>query len=187
MLRRLVERADGAGEVAAIGATGEAEVGRADGHSDPEAWAAASDRWRAVGFPLPLVHTSWRHAEAVLATGGGREDGAALLAEAWDLADGLGATRWREAVEAAARRARLSVGATVPTESPSDDRFGLTAREVEVLTLLGRGRTNRQIGAELFISEKTARVHVSHILAKLGASTRTEAVDVAHRHRLLGR
>ena len=55
-----------------------------------------------------------------------------------------------------------------------------------MLALLGRGRTNRQVGAELFISEKTARVHVSHILAKLGASTRTEAVDIAHRHGLLG-
>ena len=69
---------------------------------------------------------------------------------------------------------------------PATDRFGLTARELEVLGLLGRGRTNRQLGAELFISEKTARVHVSHILAKLGASTRTEAVDIAHRHGLLG-
>ena len=57
----------------------------------------------------------------------------------------------------------------------------LTPREAEVLALLAQGRTNRQIGAELYISEKTASVHVSNIMAKLGASGRTEAV--AHRRR----
>ena len=132
------------------------------------------------------MHTSWRHAEAVLAAGE-RDEGAALLTEAWTIADRLGAACWRNLVESAARRARISVGAPVSTpDVPATDRFGLTGRELEVLGLLGRGRTNRQLGAELFISEKTARVHVSHILAKLGASTRTEAVDIAHRHGLLG-
>ncbi len=185
-LRSIVERGEGGAEVAAIGATGEAEASRARGCSDPDAWASATQRWRDVGFPLPLVHTNWRHAEAVLARGGDREDAAALLTEAWTIADGLGAAGWRELVESAARRARVSVGAAPVTASSAPDRFGLTAREIEVLGLLGRGRTNRQLGAELFISEKTARVHVSHILAKLGASTRTEAVDIAHRHGLLG-
>ncbi|MCZ2858242.1 response regulator transcription factor [Blastococcus sp. VKM Ac-2987] len=61
----------------------------------------------------------------------------------------------------------------------------LTPREAEVLRLLARGRTNRQIGGELYISEKTASVHVSNILAKLGASGRTEAVAVAASRGLL--
>ena len=61
----------------------------------------------------------------------------------------------------------------------------LTPREVEVLALMAQGRTNRQIGAELFISEKTASVHVSNILAKFGASGRTEAVALAAARGLL--
>jgi DNA-binding NarL/FixJ family response regulator len=63
----------------------------------------------------------------------------------------------------------------------ADDPFGLTAREREVLALVAGGRTNRQIGAELFTSEKTTSVHVSRILAKLDVSTRGEAGAVAHR------
>ncbi|MGH3243832.1 MAG: response regulator transcription factor, partial [Spirillospora sp.] len=55
----------------------------------------------------------------------------------------------------------------------------LTARESEVLRLLARGRTNREIAEELFISPKTASVHVSHILAKLGVSSRGEAAGAA--------
>jgi len=56
---------------------------------------------------------------------------------------------------------------------------------VEVLRLLAQGRTNRQVGAELYISEKTASVHVSNILAKLGANGRTEAVAIAAQRGLL--
>lgn len=61
----------------------------------------------------------------------------------------------------------------------------LTAREGDVLRLLTRGRTNRQIGEELFITGKTASVHVSNILAKLGAASRTEAVAIAYREGLV--
>ena len=60
-----------------------------------------------------------------------------------------------------------------------------TPREAEVLALLAQGRTNRQIGAALYISEKTASVHVSNILAKLGANGRTEAVAIAASRGLL--
>ena len=68
-----------------------------------------------------------------------------------------------------------------PVPSPADDPFGLTAREREVLVLVAAGRTNRQIGEQLFMSEKTASVHVSRILAKLEVSTRGEAGSVAHK------
>ena len=59
--------------------------------------------------------------------------------------------------------------------------FGLTAREMEVLRLVTAGRSNQQLAAELFISPKTASVHVSNILGKLGVASRTEAAATAHR------
>ena len=62
-----------------------------------------------------------------------------------------------------------------------DDPFGLTARERQVLALVARGATNREIGRELFMAEKTASVHVSRILAKLDVRSRTQAAAVAHR------
>ncbi len=66
----------------------------------------------------------------------------------------------------------------------ADDPFGLTPRERQVLALLAEGATNRQIGAALFMAEKTASVHVSRILAKLGVQGRTQAAAVAHRQHL---
>ena len=59
--------------------------------------------------------------------------------------------------------------------------FGLTARELEVLELVAAGRSNREIAGELFISAKTASVHVSNILAKLGVGSRGEAAATAYR------
>jgi DNA-binding NarL/FixJ family response regulator len=59
--------------------------------------------------------------------------------------------------------------------------LGLTSREQEVLSLLARGYTDREIAATLVISVKTASVHVSHILRKLGAPNRQEAAAIAHR------
>jgi DNA-binding NarL/FixJ family response regulator len=61
----------------------------------------------------------------------------------------------------------------------------LTGREREVLALVAEGLTNREIGRRLFISEKTASVHLSNLMAKLDVSSRTEAVTVAHRRGLL--
>jgi DNA-binding NarL/FixJ family response regulator len=85
----------------------------------------------------------------------------------------------RDAVDALARRARLDLGAGAVQVTV------LTPREEEVLRLVAQGLTNRQIGRRLEISEKTASVHVSNILAKLDASGRVEAVTVAHRRGLL--
>ena len=70
--------------------------------------------------------------------------------------------------------------APAPDDSPAA-RLGLTPRELEVLLLVAEGRTNRVIGETLFMSEKTASVHVSRILAKLGVHGRVEAAAVAHR------
>ncbi len=73
----------------------------------------------------------------------------------------------------------------VPTRRGQEPSTGLTPREGEVLGLLADGRTNRQIARSLYISEKTVSVHVSNLLAKLGAAGRTEAVAIARRQQLL--
>jgi DNA-binding NarL/FixJ family response regulator len=82
---------------------------------------------------------------------------------------------------AVARRLMSSLRAA-PREDAMED---LTAREIEVLRLVGVGRPNKQIAAELLISERTARTHVSSILAKLGLSSRTQAALWAVREGLV--
>ena len=104
------------------------------------------------------------------------------MTEAHRVAVQLGAAPLREALEALARRGRLDAGLPVPVQPAHTP---LTARERDVLALLARGQTNRQIGRTLFISEKTASVHVSNIIGKLSASGRTEAVAIAHRRGLV--
>ena len=92
----------------------------------------------------------------------------------------------RSELEALARRARIELPTARPV--PSEDSaptitedLGLTPRELEVLEHLALGETNRQIANKLFISIKTAGVHVSHILSKLDAANRGEAAAAAHR------
>jgi DNA-binding NarL/FixJ family response regulator len=81
-----------------------------------------------------------------------------------------------------ARRARVRLEEPVPEPEPEPAApLGLTPREHQVLLLLAEGRTNREIGEQLFMSEKTASVHVSRILAKLEVGRRVEAAAVAHR------
>jgi DNA-binding NarL/FixJ family response regulator len=78
------------------------------------------------------------------------------------------------------RRARLGLAAADAAPSAL-----LTAREAEVLALVAQGLTNRAVGQRLFISDKTVSVHLSNVMAKLGAASRTEAVSRAHRRGLL--
>jgi DNA-binding NarL/FixJ family response regulator len=117
---------------------------------------------------------------------GDRTAAATALGESHRIATTLGARPLRTAVDALAARSRLDLAANdagtarVAADTPADP-FGLTRRERDVLPLLVKGRTNRQIAEELFISENTAGVHVSNILGKLGASTRTEAAGIAAR------
>lgn len=110
--------------------------------------------------------------------------GRAALARVMKVTTALGAMPLQREVEALAHRARLPLGETEPVapDSAAEEaaQFGLTAREREVLGLVAAGRTNRQIGDELFISEKTAGVHVSNVLGKLGVSGRGEAAALAH-------
>ncbi|MER6716876.1 MULTISPECIES: AAA family ATPase [unclassified Streptomyces] len=159
-------------------ARAEAEWIRAVSGPDAAAWSAA-----VAAFTYGDVHERarcrLRYAEALVAAGR-REEAAAEARAVRETADRLGAVPLREQVDALVRRARLS------DAPPAGDRAGvLTAREQDVLRLLALGRSNRQIGEELFISGKTASVHVSNILAKLGASSRGEAVAVAYREGLI--
>ena len=101
------------------------------------------------------------------------------------------ALRLEEAVAEAMALAEQVAHASLPCipgdAAPADPtaRFGLTPREVEVLRLLAEGRSDREIGQALFVSHRTAMFHVSHILAKLGADSRTAAATLALRHRLV--
>jgi DNA-binding NarL/FixJ family response regulator len=126
-----------------------------------------------------------RAAEAAL-SGGDRDGGASRLRRAAELAQWLGARPLSDDIALLARRARISLRPAddVATPAPEPDRMGLTAREFEVLRLVAAGRSNREIASELFISAKTASVHVSNILAKLSVTSRGEAAAAAHRLRL---
>ena len=129
--------------------------------------------------PYRALVARWRQAEAADAAGD-REVATAVLRDAYDAATRLGAAPLASHMETLARRMRLRLGSTpAAEESIAPAPYGLTEREREVLALMAAGRTNRQIAEELFISRSTASVHVSHILSKLGVSTRTEAAAVA--------
>jgi DNA-binding NarL/FixJ family response regulator len=124
----------------------------------------------------------------MLADKADRGEVAAVLREAHASVVAMGARPLQGEIEALAERGRIRLepdagasGGRDAGDTATDQRFGLTPRELEVLSLVAAGRTNRQIGTELFISEKTAGVHVSNILGKLGAGGRTEAAAIAHR------
>jgi DNA-binding CsgD family transcriptional regulator/tetratricopeptide (TPR) repeat protein len=171
-------------EPAAFDALGAAELARADGYTDPAAWAATAERFAALEEPFELGYARWRQAEALIVAGADRTAAANALREAADIAATLRAPLLAAEVEGLAKRARvvLDAAATEPlADDPGLDRLGLTDRELTVLELLSEGHTNREIGETLFISEKTASVHVSRILAKLGVRSRVEAATAAHR------
>ncbi|HEX6675132.1 MAG TPA: AAA family ATPase [Actinomycetes bacterium] len=179
--RAAVDRARGLGlqvgpEALAWLARAEAEWERLQGNPAPERWARAVDAF-GYGYQYEEARSRWRLAGALLAEGR-REAAEAEAKAAYDCAGQLGAAPLRGALEALARRARLQLGQAVEA-APST--AGLTPRELEVLRLVAAGRSNSQIAGELFISPKTASVHVSNILAKLGVHSRVEAAATAHR------
>jgi len=107
-----------------------------------------------------------------------------VLRRASTITGRLGARLLDAEIHALARRARLDLAqhaAATASGAPPAAQLGLTHRESEVLALVAAGRSNRQIAQALFISPKTASVHVSRILAKLGAASRVEAAAIAHR------
>jgi DNA-binding CsgD family transcriptional regulator/tetratricopeptide (TPR) repeat protein len=165
----------------------QAEQSRAQGHSDPARWKAAVDAWERLERPFEAAYARYRQAEALLGDGAPRQQAEAALRPAHQTTVGLGAGPLRREVELLAQRGRLRLEepkdrTTSPEAPPSPAAsLGLTRREVEVLALVAEGRTNRQIGQALYITPRTAGVHVSRILAKLGVTGRGEAAAVAHR------
>jgi DNA-binding CsgD family transcriptional regulator/tetratricopeptide (TPR) repeat protein len=165
-----------------------AEATRMRGEPQPEAWEAAAERFDGLTQPWAAAYARFRAAEAHVQAGDRAAAGEPLRA-ACDAAREMDVAPLVGEIEALARRARvpLEVAADDGDAAADDDgdspaaRLGLTPREHEVLLLVAEGRTNREIGATLFMSEKTASVHVSRIIAKLGVGGRVEAAAVAHR------
>jgi ATP/maltotriose-dependent transcriptional regulator MalT len=144
-------------------------------------WDEAAGAWAGVSEPYPRAQALLHAAEAALA-GGDRKGAADRLREAAALAAGLGASSLAGEIALLARRGRIVLDSAADGEEAG---FRLTSRELEVLRLVAAGRSNRDIANELFISPKTASVHVSNILGKLGAASRGEAAAKAHALRLL--
>ncbi|HET9436508.1 MAG TPA: AAA family ATPase [Candidatus Limnocylindrales bacterium] len=173
-----------------------AERARLMGTDAPETWADVADAWAAAGRPFPAAYARYRLGAAILAARGARSAAAAALAGAAEAARHLRAAPLLELVERLARDARLDVGGTREAAAPgsagaggdpTDGRsataaaIGLTERESEVLELVAGGWTNQQIADRLFITRKTASVHVSNIMGKLGVEGRTAAAAAGHR------
>jgi DNA-binding CsgD family transcriptional regulator len=173
----------------AIHATWDAERIRTTETSDAGAWSLAAEQWEALGHRHRAAYARWRQAEALLATphAGRGAAAAALSAAAAEAREHVPLTN---AIQDLARRARIDLSTPIwsvqQNEHPATPQvFGLTDRELDVLRLLGQGKTNPEIAAALFISPRTAGVHVSSILRKLDATTRVQAATIAERAGLL--
>jgi DNA-binding CsgD family transcriptional regulator/tetratricopeptide (TPR) repeat protein len=175
-------------ELRANAAACEAEFTRVQLRSDSQQWEATVASWDALSRPYEAAYARWRQAEALFASKAPRA-AASLLRQAHQAMVQLGERPLRHEIERLAQRTRIdlqppSTGVKPASTSHVADH-GLTPREEQVLRHLMDGRTNRQIARALFISEKTASVHVSNIMSKLGAANRSEAAAIAHRLRLL--
>jgi DNA-binding CsgD family transcriptional regulator/tetratricopeptide (TPR) repeat protein len=126
-----------------------------------------------MGAATWLAHSKYEYARMLLVRDQ-PERAMKLLREAADLASAIGMTALL------GRIAELGAPAV-----PSDLPDGLSAREGQILRLVARGLSNREIGATLFISEHTAANHIRSILRKTGCANRTEAATYAHRHALV--
>ncbi len=153
--------------------------------AQPESWSEAAAAWELLDRTPLAAYCRWREAESLVAVGASRTEASRPLRQAHAVAARIGAQPLLRELDLLAQRARLDPN---PSESESPDRrhdlqqsLGLTRREAEVLSLVARGYTNREIADALVISIKTASVHVSHILRKLDAPNRREAAAIAHR------
>jgi DNA-binding CsgD family transcriptional regulator/tetratricopeptide (TPR) repeat protein len=147
------------------------------GESDraQEHFERAMELNRRMGAVTWLAHTAYQYARMLLARGAGERDRAgALLGEAAALAERIG-------MPALLGRVRALGSSTPPKRHPNE----LSSREVEILCLVARGMSNREIGATLFISEHTAANHIRNILRKTRCANRTEAASYAHRNGLV--
>ncbi len=173
---------------AAYKTTFDGEVARLRQEGREPAWRVAMGTWYRHGVPHNAAYAGWRLAECLL-DAGLRRSAEHELAAAYVASEGH--YPLRTAIEGLARRARVALPADADIDSqPSKDAgdlapHGLTPRELDVLRLLGTGATNAEIGRRLYMSPKTASVHVSAILRKMGVSGRVQAATVAERMGLL--
>jgi len=166
-------------------AQAEAEYARACDDARPGSWSEAATTWDRLERSPLAAYCRWRQAEALVAAGAGRAEAGVPLREAHAVAARIGAEPLLRELALLTSRARLELARPEPEpshpEQPLEDLLGLTPREAEVLTLLARGHTNREIADALVISVKTTGHHVSHILHKLDVPTRADAAAIAHR------
>lgn len=162
-------------------AVGEAEPTRLASTAEPRAWHDAVDTAGQAGLPHRQAYARFRLAEALLSRGE-RETAAAQLEEADRITAELGAVLLRQQIASLGRRGQLGLDIAHQDENLGSD---LTPREIDVLELLVQGRTNRQIGEHLYITEKTVENHVTNILTKLQVENRTAAASVARQRHLI--
>lgn len=167
--------------------TARSELARARNRRVDELWLEAIDAWSALSNPYQVAYCRWRLAETALSERTGRAAARQQLTKAWEAATRLGAEPLTEVTLALASRARIDLGggkASDPAGEPARE-LGITPREHEVLELVAKGRTNREIADIPVVSTRTVDTHVMRLLRMLGASRRTEAADVARRHGLV--
>src|SRR4051794_21042342 len=170
------------------------ELSRLDGTSDPAAWREAADRFDDLGQIADAAHARYRQAEALAHARAPREETRDALLRSRAVASELRMAPLLQRIDGLARRARVKLDGdgdggedrAAAADARPGNELGLTARELEVLELVSQGCTNREIGERLYMSEKTASVHVSRILGKLQASNRAEAAASAERLGLVG-
>lgn len=159
----------------------------AEGHCGPSEhalslWGRASEAFAKAGYPFYEAYCAYRYGLTV-AESGRRTDAAKAVRRAAELARALGCKPLLDDISQLAQRARVKLPIVSHTEL--GDAHELTDRELQVLRLVAVGKRNRDIAKELFISPKTASIHVSNILTKLNVKTRGAAAAAAHRLRLV--
>ena len=164
----------------AEGRTAQAEAARARHEDSADAWREAAELWRSCDRPRDVAYCLLREAERA-AERRMPQRAATAAEEARNIAARIGATPIVVGVDDLRNRAKLP---RLRPARPDGRRLVspssvLTARERQVLELIGQGATNREIGEALCISERTAAVHVSSILRKLGVDNRVQAAALA--------
>jgi DNA-binding NarL/FixJ family response regulator len=190
LVRSLPDRGDSHLELDV--ALAKAELSRLMGQSSESAWAGAAAAAAELQHSHDAAYSRFRQAEALLLSRGSRARAQAAAGEAHGIASALGAAPLQREIEQLAIRSRIDLAkpaAAKPAAAAAPvsrgTPFTLTRREQDVLERLTSGRTNREIADDLFISEKTASVHVSNIKSKLGANGRAEIAAIAVRLRLV--
>ncbi|REG00935.1 regulatory LuxR family protein [Asanoa ferruginea] len=166
----------------AHGANWKAEITRLHHRSDPDAWAAAAAAWEGLRRPHRVGYARWRQAEALLATGK-TAPARDCLRQAATAAHNY--TPLLAEIRTLSRLAHVDLRDQPTTIRPEPAPYGLTPREIAVLRLVADGLTNTQIGNRLYISEKTASVHITNIMRKLAVKNRAQAAALAQRAGLL--